>query len=444
LNIKFPTVPKFDFDVKPADDNLRRLVPATDKKLSSLVIRLKDYPEVDGFGMPFANRGHPSEGVVNRGECIIGNITLMDMILRLEFNFIVAAPELILFKQLDARIPAPFRYPYGEDHFWSVERYEEMLPETKGHQFKPSWSFDNDNEHLAALTQSQVQDVMWIHKASQKIAEAMFRAYFVKPLSCPPAECSIFYAIITMDKNSLRSEDAWYTLIKSGYLRLCLYDSEEDEYPAKWEARVQEAPKTLDILTGHAVDRSDLVLQVRRPKPTQHTRRPDFDVKVYGDRRAANNALDQNVENWTCVSLEFDDLLRNYERRVNAINSFCPHAEPSNPISCGISKGVVDRAAKTNRRPPISSVLQFKMSLHRDMLRGQGFWKTLVSGTVNGDRPQLQRRLPRVNLIDIPRDHLEALFAEVLAEDRYRFMKYLSQLCLGLGLISAVCSFHDL
>lgn len=80
MEIKFPTSPKIDFTVKPADDSLLKLVPATDKKLTSLVIRLKEYPEVKGFGMPFANPGHLSEGVVNKGECIKGSITLMDMI----------------------------------------------------------------------------------------------------------------------------------------------------------------------------------------------------------------------------------------------------------------------------------------------------------------------------------------------------------------------------
>ncbi|KAM0255907.1 hypothetical protein ACHAQJ_005308 [Trichoderma viride] len=460
LLIKFPTAPKLDFTVKPADDSLRELVPATDKRLSSLIIRLTEYPEVEGFRMPFANRGHPSEGFINNNECIKGDITLMGMIRRLEFHFIVASPDLFLFSQLDAGISAPFRYPYGEEHYWSEERYEKMLPKTKGHQFKPSWSFDNDNEHLAALTQSQVQDVMWLHKASQKIAETKFRAYFINPLNCPPDECSLFHVIVPLgNRFLLQHADAWHMLIKSGYLKLRLFDNEEDENPAKWEARIQEASKTLDTLHDHPVNKSDLVLQVRGPKLTQQARRPNFEVKVFRDRTAANVA--KGKENWTCVSLEFDDLLGDYIRKVDAVNSFRPHAQPSNPIACGIPKDIVDAAAKANRRLPISPDLKFKMDLHRDMLRGKGFWKTLVSGTVNTaedadkaldnfrepnlndaeaprprDQIQLQRRLPLVNLIDIAQDLLVALFKEVLPEDQHRFMKYLSELFLGLGVIT--------
>lgn len=401
LVIKFPTNPKLDFAVKPADDSLRKRVPATDKKLSSLVISLKDYPDVDGFGMPFANRGHPSEGVVNNGEYIGENVTLMDMIRRLEFHFIVASPDMPLFSQLFAGIPTPFRYPYGEEHFWDEGRYDEMLPKTKGHQFKPSWSFDNDNEHLAALTQSQVQDVMWIHKASKKFGDTKLRAYFISSLSCPPADCSVFHAIVPLDKVFFQFEDSWRALIKSGYLKLCIYDNEEDEKPVKWEARVQEAPKTLDILKVHCVEKSDLVLQVRKPKSPQQA-----GVKIFGNRRAANLALNKNQDNWSCVSIEFDVLLKDYIRKVDAVNSFHPQAQPTNPVACGLG-----RAAEANSRLPIPPTLQFKMSLHRDMLRGRGFWKTLMSGAINRSRIQL----PVVNLIDIPRDLLDALFKEVLA-----------------------------
>ncbi|PTB37353.1 hypothetical protein M441DRAFT_40099 [Trichoderma asperellum CBS 433.97] len=437
LVIKFPTSPKLDFTVKPADDSLRKLLPATDKKLSSLVIHLTGYLEVEGFGMPFANRGHPSEGVVSDDKCIKGSITLMGMIRRLKFHFIVASHESVLFHQLDAGIPAPFRYPYGEEHHCSEERYDQMLPKTKGHQFKPSWSFDNDNEHLAALTQSQVQDVMWIHKTSQKIAETKFPAYFIKPLNCPPEDYSLFHVILPLGQNFfLQHEDAWRVLTKSGYLKLRLFDNEEDKNPAKWDARIQEGFKTLDTLHDHPVDKFDLVLQVRRPKSTQPARRPYFEVKVFEDRIAANVALRKGKENWTCVSLDFEDQLRDYIPKVDAVNELRPQAQPTNPIACGIPEDVVDAAAKTDGRLPISPDLKFKMDLHRDMLRGKGFWKTLVSGTVNAAE-DADQALDKFREPDITQGIVVALFKEVLLEDRHRLMKYLSELYLGLGLITA-------
>ncbi|KAM0249672.1 hypothetical protein ACHAQJ_008969 [Trichoderma viride] len=457
LIVKFPTKPAAT--ATQLDNGLRKLVPPTDKKLCKLEVRLRDYPVVKGFGMPFANSGHQSQGFINDDRCIMGDITLMQMIKRLEFDFIVAAPDEILHMNFNQEMPAPFRYPYGEEHFWSEERYDEMLPKTKGPQFNPAWSFDNDNEHLAALTQSQVQDVIWIHKASQVIAKAKFRAYFINPQDCSPVDCNQFYVLVPLGKEfMIQHENAWRMLTKSGFLKLRLFNNEEDEdeIPAKWDARIQEAAKGLDIMELHLTDTSDLILQVRRP--SQIARRPDFEVQVFADRRAANIALRKGKDNWTGVSLEFDDLLKDYKRKVDAVNLFHPDAQPSNPVACGIPKKVVEAAKVT--RPPIPEDVKFKMALHRDLLRGNGFWDTLVRGTVNTndegekvlskfrersvngvevDKPwvqvQIRHCLPCINLISFPQEHLAALFDEVLPEDRHRFMRYLSERPLGLGVI---------
>jgi hypothetical protein len=64
----------------------------------------------------------------------------------------------------------------------------------------------------------------------------------------------------------LAYEDAWRALTKSGFLTLRLHNDKIDKEPAKWEARIQEASKTLNILRHHSVNKSDLVLHVRRPK----------------------------------------------------------------------------------------------------------------------------------------------------------------------------------
>lgn len=465
LVVHFPMTPKLDFTVKQADDSLRKLVHATDKRLSSLVVRLADFPEVIGFGMPFANRGHPSEGVVNQGECIEGDITLMDMIRRLEFHFIVASPDIPLFKQFDAGLPPPFRYPYGEEHFWDDGRYDEMLPKAKGHQFKPYWSFDNDNELLAALTQSQVQDVYWVYKASQQIAAIKFRAYFINPLNCLDSDCRLFHAIVPLEKEFLlQYEDAWRVLTKSGFLTLYLYEDEKDDDPAKWDAKIQEASRTLDVLRNHPVNQNDLVLHVRRPASSQVARHPEFDVKVFGERRLANVAFKEGKENWTCVSIDFDNLIRDYVRKVDAVNCFCSGAQPTNPIASGIPKDVVVAAQKADKRLAIPPNLQLKMSLHRDVLRGNGFSKTLRSGIIDtaedkddalaklselklddgepassSEMTKLLSHLPVVNFIDFDQARLAALLEFVLEEDRPRFVVYFSRRALGIAIITAVC-----
>ncbi|XEU95360.1 hypothetical protein FSHL1_000644 [Fusarium sambucinum] len=92
------------------------------------------------------------------------------------------------------------------------------------------------------------------------------------------------------------------------------------------------------------------------------------------------------------------------------------------------------------------------MSLHRDLMRGAGFWKTMVTSTsgteqiedgmaqmslAQGKRMCLQT-LPSINLLRGPDEKwIDALMTEALEVDRARFRRYLSDRPLGLGLITA-------
>lgn len=99
------------------------------------------------------------------------------------------------------------------------------------------------------------------------------------------------------------------------------------------------------------------------------------------------------------------------------------------------------------------------MALHRALLRGNGFYDVLVpkpsvsqdfaealgqlslddkEGDQSKDAPAPPRRLPVVNLVNIPKEHLDALFHEALPGDRQRFAKYMSERPLGVGAITAV------
>jgi hypothetical protein len=466
IEVKFPY--ETDSSVEEASPGLLKLLPDTGKKMCRLSVSLKpgDHCHVKGYGGPFSNPGDLCEKVIkNESLTFFGDMALVDIIQQRQFSFVVSTPSGMMATNWSHPLPLPFRYPYGEEHFWSEERYDDMLPKTRGPQFAPSWAFDNDNEHLAALTQSQVQDIMWIHKAAQEIKEVKFRAYFIVSRHDEPQDCKEFFAIVPLGKAFLAQfEQSWLRLTKSGYLKLRLLDDEEDEdeEPAKWDARIQEAPRGLDTLNLHPVDINDLVLVVRRPHSKQVARRPDFQVKVYSNRTAATIELRKAKENWTCVSLEFDDMLKDYIRKVDAVNLFSLSAQPSNPIACGMPKQVAE-AAKVGR-PPIPEDLKFKMALHRDLLRGNGFWDTLIprvdseadeadeadelaedlekTHLEESDKPQAElpplRLLPVVNLLDLPQEHYEALMQETLPADRQRFSKYLSAAPLGLACITAV------
>ncbi|PNP57214.1 hypothetical protein THARTR1_02744 [Trichoderma harzianum] len=111
-------------------EDMMKLLPPTTKHMSLLKVYMKGCPTVKEFGMPFANRGHPSHGFLNHDGTIKGH-TLVSILEQDSFQFIVAAPDKVL------------------EH---------------------RWAFDNDNEHLATLTQSQVQDIMRVHKAAVEIS----------------------------------------------------------------------------------------------------------------------------------------------------------------------------------------------------------------------------------------------------------------------------------
>ncbi|OPB40624.1 hypothetical protein A0O28_0007040 [Trichoderma guizhouense] len=370
---------------------------------------------VKGYGNPFDHPDHPSDGWINYNQPVAGNMTLIDVIEQRIFSFVVAAPDRVLERYWSQELPGPFRYPFGEDHSWSLERYEEQLHVLKyrGPQFAAALTFNNDNEHLAAMTQSQVQDVMWLCREVQQVADTKLRTYFVNV-----EENSLinlideFYAIVPLKDDFIhRFREIWPQLIKNEFLQIKLFDS--DEKPASWDAKIIEHPRDLAIMSHHQIRDNDLVLRVRRPRP-ESQRGADFEVHVFENRAIANAALNR----WNTVSLKFDDQLKECKRKVDAVCMFHPRAKPS--------------AAEAAAEAPQD--IRFKMALHRALLRGNGFYDLLVR-----DQPydRAPRRLPIVNYLDIDEGFITALLLEVLPEDRTRFYSYMSRRPLGLGCIAA-------
>ncbi|PNP55868.1 hypothetical protein THARTR1_04088 [Trichoderma harzianum] len=367
---------------------------------------------VKGYGNPFNHPDHPSDGWINYNKPVVGDdLTLIDILKRREFSFIVATPHRVLEKYWSQELPGPFRYPYGEDHSWSLERYEEQLLKYRGPQFTAALTFDDDNEHLAAMTQSQVQDIMWLYKGIQQVAETKLRTYFVNV-----EENSLinlideFYAIVPLGDNFIhRFRDIWPQLINNEFLQIKLFDSDGNEKPASWDAKIMEHPRDLAIMAHHQIRDTDLVLRVRRPRP-ESQRGADFEVHVFDNRAMANAALNR----WNTVSLKFDDQIKECKRKVDAVCMFHSRAQPS-----------------AVEAPPD---IRFKMALHRALLRGNGFYNLLVRDEPHGRAP---RRLPVVNYLDTDHGFIAALLLEVLPEDRTRFYNYMTKRPLGLGCISA-------
>ncbi|KAL7892380.1 P-loop containing nucleoside triphosphate hydrolase protein [Trichoderma sp. SZMC 28014] len=414
----------------------------TDKKMCRLDIRLApgDRSVVLGYGMPFSHPGEQFEAFINNNAPDSVGVTLIEVLQRREFSFIVASPSNALRSWWTQPLPPPLRYPYGQEHSWSYERYCDLISENKGPQFPTAWSFDNDNDHLTALTQSEIQDVMWVHQEAMKIGEIFFRAYFIAPAGVHPQNCREFYAIVTLGEPFLeRYRQPWSRLVNSGSLQLLLFDHNSDMGPAEWNARVAEGFS----MAGHPVSNEDLVLQVQRPRPTDIDRRPDFEVTAFDSRWRADNAKELDEDSWTRVLLQFDeDMLRDHERKVKAVNWFSSQSKPFNAVDGEVAT------------PPISEDLRFKMALHRALVHGNGFWKVLGPNQDGEEMDQLsgamararltrpaglmpRRSLPVVNLIDLPDEHIDALMEEVLRDDNMRLYNYLAERCLGLVLVAA-------
>ncbi|KAK0756460.1 hypothetical protein N5P37_010932 [Trichoderma harzianum] len=417
VTIEFPA--DSPYLIQQVEQSLLASFPYTEKVMCRLDVYLKEgtYVTVKGFGIPFYHLDHPSDGWINHNEPIVGDMTLVDIIEQRKFSFVVASGDRVLEKYWSQELPGPFRYPYGEDHSWSLERYNEQLFTHRGPQFVAALTFDNDNEHLAAMTQSQVQDIMWLYKEVQQVAETRLRAYFVKVED--NSLVNEFYAVVPLKDNFIqRFREIWPQLIKDEFLQIKLFDSDDngDEKPASWDAKIMEYPRGLAIMARHQIRDNDLILRVRRPRPFDSQRRPDFEVHVFNSRATANAALREDHNRWNSVSLKFDDQIKECKRKVDAVCMFHPQAQPS-----------------TAEAP---QDVRFKMALHRALLRGNGFYHLLVrdeSCEIN----HAPRSLPVVNYLDIDDGFITTLLLEVLPEDRTRFYNYMAKRPLGLGCISA-------
>ena len=100
-------------------------------KLARLQVDLKPGVDVtvEGFGMPFSNRGHPSDDWINKGMPILADLTLLELLRRRTFVFLVNHHPDLLKSDLDEKfLPPVFAYPYGTEHGFDLERYRAMIP----------------------------------------------------------------------------------------------------------------------------------------------------------------------------------------------------------------------------------------------------------------------------------------------------------------------------
>ncbi|KAM0257022.1 hypothetical protein ACHAQJ_004617 [Trichoderma viride] len=430
-----------------------------DKGLTVLKVCLEDEARVTitGFGIPFANADDAEvEGWINENKPIVDNHTLLDVLRQRTFYIIIDMPvQHTCHKFREESLPPSFSYPYGTDQDWDVNMFKDLIKANKGYQFMAAYSYDDDNHHMTAVNQGNVQDVMWLDDAAIEIAATKLPAYFVRPASGDAADTDCFYLVVAMPHGFREERDAaWRRLSKTKSFLLHLYDAIENEEPdAQWECKIVDHPASVPALERHETEEYELVLFVRRPKqgqPAQMNR--EYVVRDFGDRTEANVALKREKDQWHSVALSFDADLPDCQRKVLAVSLFHPQAELSNPVRWGLP----DPDYKAARRTQLTdaqrqnlTLLKDRMDLHRALLRGNGFydWMTKrqtqsinknVASLSSADTSVECRPLPVVNFLGkVDKTRADAIVNEALPEDRDRFRAYLSHRPLGLGIIAA-------
>lgn len=254
--------------------------------------------DVDGFGMPFSNPGHPSEEWMKKGGTIAPYTCLVGFLESRQFTLVVRCPAQTVEKNWAKHDELPeFRFPYDTSHAWSRDAYRSLLDRNKGVGFPPSWTLDDDNASITVMAHSVAQDIVWLDVAADEIRELNFPGYFVPTIKDEaPSAAKRYFAVVSLTPEFRASFDAaWRRLTKSETLTLNISDGPDDE-PAQWDARIMDHPEGIDALTAHPVETHELVLQVRRPQEKDKKRRPEFQVVTFETRQSANAARKESSD----------------------------------------------------------------------------------------------------------------------------------------------------
>jgi hypothetical protein len=102
------------------------------------------------------------------------------------------------------------------------------------HVNQPRDSYDDDNSHVAVVTQSVVQDILWLHQAAQAISGIRVPAYFVK------RDTRRYFAIVTPTKAFMDEYDAaWRRLTRDGEVHLRFHDQTEGANAVKQKPKIR-------------------------------------------------------------------------------------------------------------------------------------------------------------------------------------------------------------
>ncbi|KAF4497036.1 DNA helicase [Fusarium agapanthi] len=338
---------------------------------------------IQGFGVPFANQeDHQVESWINGNAPIAWKYHLLDILQQQTLYLVLPAKSSLVRILGSTQNSSTFRYPYSEDFSWDLTRFEKELQENKGQQFAPLYSHPADVSHMIAVSQSIVQDVLWLHQAAERVG----------------LPCSIW-------KYQAGIRD-WDGNLIAKHTRM-------PGYFFQWSSSIScRNEQDLDKL------------------------------KMFADRQSASEALLKGDKSWNYVTLKFDFDTDQSRRRIEAAFTFHPQARPFHPTGQWLTTmkhPQTDTQKDTlpddfsHEQQQLFDEFKDKMDLHRSVLCGSGFYDWMMKTAGNSK----WRPLPMIDLVDIDdQTYVNAILGMTLPKYRARFRSYLSSRTMGIGIIT--------
>ena len=161
--------------------------------------------------------------------------------------------------------------------------------------FNPAFSFGNNNDMLACLTQGQVQDVFWLNESSLELADSRLPAYFVPKGDARSTQT--FYAVVHRTEGFVaRFEEPWSRLSQQEYLTVQLRMDHGGQDGGQGK-RLREADK---LLKAHIISNPRGIRDLRdHVKPDKYpndvvlavSSKDGESLRLFGHRTAAQLAL---------------------------------------------------------------------------------------------------------------------------------------------------------
>ncbi|KAK0737921.1 hypothetical protein B0T18DRAFT_236638 [Schizothecium vesticola] len=136
------------------------------------------------------------------------------------------------------------------------------------------------------MTHIAVPDVSGLDSAVASVLSDRLPVYFVPQGA---GNKTLFAIVKGAEQVGQDHFSTWRCLTKNKSLfSVCLFYTDVQKVASgQWDAEIIN-PFVIDELKDHPVTAAEIVLRVHRPDAADKTRGPDFKVKIFGDKAAAN------------------------------------------------------------------------------------------------------------------------------------------------------------